>query len=239
MKIRIKFRKFGVMKFIGHLDVMRYFQKAIRRAGIEICYSEGFSPHMIRSFASPLGVGLTSSGEYLDIEVREACSSKDALQRLNSVMAEGIEVVSFRKIADGKASNAMALTAAADYEVRFREGCAPAEGWQEDFDRFCSLESIQVIKKSKKGEREVDIRPLIYRIERREDCIFMQTAAGSARNLKPELVMEAFAAWAGLSFPEFAFLVHRLELYGNTGTEEQRKLVSLESLGEELPLGQA
>ena len=67
----------------------------------------------------------------------------------------------------------------------------------------------------------------------------MQTAAGSARNLKPELVMEAFAAWAGLSFPEFAFLVHRLELYGNTGTEEQHKLVSLESLGEELYLGQA
>ena len=69
MKIRIKFRKFGVMKFIGHLDMMRYFQKAIRRAGIDICYSGGFSPHMIMSFASPLGVGLTSDGEYLDIEV--------------------------------------------------------------------------------------------------------------------------------------------------------------------------
>lgn len=232
MKIRIKFRKFGVMKFIGHLDMMRYFQKAIRRAGIDICYSEGFSPHMIMSFASPLGVGLTSDGEYLDIEVGEAPSSADAVRRLNDVMTEGVEVVSFRKISDGKASNAMALTAAADYEVRFREGCAPKDGWQEDFDRFCALNSIHVMKKSKKGEREVDIRPLIYEMERREECIFMQVAAGSSRNLKPELVMEAFGAFAGLEFPEFAFLVHRLEVYKDAGAEDERRLVSLEALGE-------
>ena len=50
------------MKFIGHLDTMRFFQKAIRRADIPVAYSEGFSPHMIMSFAAPLGVGTTSSG---------------------------------------------------------------------------------------------------------------------------------------------------------------------------------
>ena len=64
MKIRIKFAKTGVMKFVGHLDVMRYFQKAIRRAELPIAYSEGFSPHMLLSFASPLGVGISSTGEY-------------------------------------------------------------------------------------------------------------------------------------------------------------------------------
>ena len=69
MKIRIKFSKQGAMKFIGHLDTMRYFQKAMRRADVDIRYSEGFSPHQIMSFAAPLGVGLTGSGEYLDIEV--------------------------------------------------------------------------------------------------------------------------------------------------------------------------
>ena len=62
IKIRIKFRKYGVMRFIGHLDIMRYFQKAMRRAEIDICYSEGFSPHQIMSFAAPLGVGITSDG---------------------------------------------------------------------------------------------------------------------------------------------------------------------------------
>ena len=67
MKIRIKFRKWGVMKFIGHLDMMRYFQKAVRRAKIDIRYSEGYSPHQIMSFAAPLGVGITSDGEYFDI----------------------------------------------------------------------------------------------------------------------------------------------------------------------------
>ena len=63
MKVRIKFAKEGMMKFIGHLDIMRYFQKAIRRAELPIAYSEGFSPHMILSFAAPLGVGITSLGE--------------------------------------------------------------------------------------------------------------------------------------------------------------------------------
>ena len=67
MKIRIKFAKYGVMKFIGHLDVMRFFQKAIRRADIDIRYSEGFSPHPVMSFAAPLGVGMESIGEYFDI----------------------------------------------------------------------------------------------------------------------------------------------------------------------------
>ena len=76
MKVRLKFSKYGALRFIGHLDVMRYFQKAIRRAGIDIAYSEGFSPHQIMSFAAPLSVGHTSSGEYFDIEVTEKSNAK-------------------------------------------------------------------------------------------------------------------------------------------------------------------
>ena len=60
IKVRIKFSKHGVMRFIGHLDIMRYFQKVFRRAEIDIAYSGGFSPHQIMSFAQPLGVGLES-----------------------------------------------------------------------------------------------------------------------------------------------------------------------------------
>lgn len=86
MKIRIKFRKYGVMKFIGHLDMMRYFQKAMRRAEIDIAYSEGFSPHQIMSFAAPLGVGITSDGEYLDIEVHSTRSSSESVKALNDTM---------------------------------------------------------------------------------------------------------------------------------------------------------
>ena len=58
MKARIKFRKYGSLRFIGHLDVMRFFQKVMRRADIPIAFSGGYSPHMIMSFANPLGIGL-------------------------------------------------------------------------------------------------------------------------------------------------------------------------------------
>ena len=81
LKARIKFRKYGIMRFIGHLDVMRFFQKAMRRANIPIAFTGGYSPHMIMSFAQPLGVGLTSDGEYLDIELTESISSEDAVRQ--------------------------------------------------------------------------------------------------------------------------------------------------------------
>ena len=101
MKIRIKFRKTGIMKFIGHLDVMRYFQKAIRRADVEICYSGGFSPHQIMSFAAPLGVGITSNGEYVDIEVNSTGTTAEMMKRLNDVMTEGFEIAEYKLLPAG------------------------------------------------------------------------------------------------------------------------------------------
>ena len=74
MRVRLKFQKYGAMKFIGHLDLMRYFQKAFRRAKFDNEYTKGFNPHQIMSFAAPLGLGLTSEGEYLDIEPRSSDS---------------------------------------------------------------------------------------------------------------------------------------------------------------------
>ena len=88
MKVRIKFAKQGAMKFIGHLDIMRYFQKAVKRAGLDAAYSEGFSPHMIMSFAAPLGVGITSEVEYFDLELKTPMSSKEAVERLNQALME-------------------------------------------------------------------------------------------------------------------------------------------------------
>ena len=94
MKVRIKFAKYGTMKFIGHLDMMRFFQKAVRRAEIDVKYSEGFSPHQIMSFAAPLGVGIESRGEYLDLEVLSMSSEADMKDALNRVMVNGVEVLS-------------------------------------------------------------------------------------------------------------------------------------------------
>lgn len=112
MKIRIKFAKYGAMKFIGHLDTMRFFQKAIRRADIDVKYSEGFSPHQIMSFAAPLGVGIESYGEYMDIEVLSITSAEKIKQALSQVMVEGVEILDVSVLPD-QAKNAMASVAAA------------------------------------------------------------------------------------------------------------------------------
>ena len=70
MKIRIRFMKRGTMQYVGHLDLMRLFQKVFRRSGFDVAYSNGFNPHQQMSFASPLGLGLTSIGEYLDVSLQ-------------------------------------------------------------------------------------------------------------------------------------------------------------------------
>ncbi len=107
MRLRIKFKKYGPIRFIGHLDVMRFFQKAIRRAGIDVAYSNGFSPHQLMAFAAPLGVGLASNGEYMDIEINSMVSCQDIRERLNHVSVPGIEVLSVKQLPDS-AENAMA-----------------------------------------------------------------------------------------------------------------------------------
>lgn len=234
MKIRIKFSKRGVMKFIGHLDIMRYFQKAIRRAEIDIVYTEGFSPHMVMSFASPLGVGLTSDGEYFDIEIHGSISSREAIDRLNEVMVDGMKILSFRKIPQEKSNNAMSLIAAADYEVSYRKGCAPCEDWEEKLLQFYHQKEILIVKKTKKSEKEMDIRPYIYDLSIQDGTVFLKLSSGSVTNIKPELVMEAFHRWLAVEERPFALLVHRLEMYANMGTEEQPKFVSLEDLGEDI-----
>ena len=121
MKIRIKFKKWGCMKFIGHLDMMRFFQKAIRRANIDIKYSEGYSAHQIMSFAAPLGVGITSDGEYFDIEVLSTESSQKSLDALNAQMVDGVEVTGYVVLPE-KAKTAMSIVAAADYYLSYKDG---------------------------------------------------------------------------------------------------------------------
>lgn len=234
MKIRIKFSKHGAMKFVGHLDIMRYFQKAIRRAGLNIVYTEGFSPHMVMSFASPLGVGLTSDAEYFDIEIHGTISSKEALHQLNAVMTEGIEVLSFRKIPEDKTNKAMSLVAAADYLVSFRKEMEPFESWEDKFGEFISQKEIFIIKKTKKSEKEMDIRPYIYEAKIQDHSVFLKLCAGSVTNIKPELVMQAFAEQNGIVWNPFSILVHRMEIYADTGTNHESRFISLEDLGEDI-----
>lgn len=233
MKVRIKFRKFGAVRFIGHLDVMRFFQKAMRRAHIPIAYSEGYSPHMIMSFANPLGIGLSSDGEYFDIELKEWISGSEAVKRLNSVMVEGFEVLSFRQIAPEKKMTGMAILAAADYQSYLKNG-GLSGSFQEKVEEFMSLPEIYIRKQTKRSEKEVDIRAMIYKLKAEENGFYMQVAAGSVQNLKPGLVMDAFCGFLGQPLTAAEFAHHRLEMYADIGEAGEEKLVTLEELGCEM-----
>ncbi|MDD2972978.1 MAG: TIGR03936 family radical SAM-associated protein [Lachnospiraceae bacterium] len=232
MKVRIKFSKHGAMKFIGHLDIMRYFQKAIRRSDIDIAYSTGFSPHQIMSFAMPLGVGLESDGEYFDVEMNSIVSCEDILTRLNAQMVEGMHILNVRVLPEN-VGNAMASVAAARYRISFRQGKEPSFPWKEMLADFLGQESIFVIKQTKKSEKELDLRPAIYEMFLESDSIVMLVDASSAGNIKPTLVMEAFYAHASHDqepLGEFDLEITRMETYANAGTAEAPVFVPLDEI---------
>ena len=221
MKIRVRFSKQEQMKFIGHLDMVRYFQKVMRRGEIDVAYSEGFSPHQKMSFAAPLSVGVLSKGEYFDMEVNSTLSTKEAIERINEQNVEGVKVLSYKLLPDN-AKNAMAVMSATDYFVYtdiFTD---------DDITGFINQDSINVIKKTKKSEKEVDIKPLIYSIKKEDNGIFIKLAQGSAQNLKPELVVTALENFTQKS--DTSYIYERLDMY----CTEDGKLISLDNIGSDI-----
>ena len=231
MKVRIKFAKYGVMKFIGHLDMMRFFQKAIRRADIDVRYSEGFSPHQIMSFAAPLGVGIESFGEYLDIEVLSMDSPEAIQQALNAVMVEGVEILSVTVLPD-QAKNAMASVAAASYRLTMKEGAFPIDDLAEKLQAFYDQETIPYTKETKKSVIELDLKQGIYALGVNEEgAIYMLVNASSSGNIKPTMIFEKFCQFAGCEIPASAIQVTRLEIYTDLAKEDgKRHLVPLQGL---------
>ncbi len=228
MKLRIKFAKYGTMKFIGHLDMMRFFQKAIRRAGIDVRYSEGFSPHQIMSFAAPLGVGIESSGEYMDIEVLSMTSAEDVKQALNGAMVEGVEVLSVTILPD-RVKNAMASVAAASYSLQMKEGSFPIDGLEDKIQDFYNQKTIPYMKETKKSVVELDLKPGIYEIGVQPDgTIHMLVNASSSGNIKPTMVFEKLCQFAGVEISPLAYQVTRLETYKDLAKDgEEHRFVPL------------
>lgn len=227
MRLRVKFKKYGPIRYIGHLDVMRFFQKAIRRAQIDVAYTKGFSPHQIMAFAAPLGVGLTSSGEYMDIEVNSIVSCQDVKERLNEAGVPGIEIMSVKILPD-TAGNAMASVAAAAYTVRFREGRQPETDIAAVLPDFLAKEQILIAKETKKGSREVDLRPGIFQCSYGDGMFTMLLDASSAGNIKPIQVIGSLLAENGEALQENALLVNREDMYTRTASGE---LCSLDEVG--------
>ncbi len=233
MKIRIKFEKDGVMRYIGHLDIMRYFQKSMRRAEIDICYSTGFSPHQIMSFAAPLGVGHISYGEYFDIEVHSHNGAKDMMDRLNAVMVPGIRIASVKLLPEGT-GNAMASVSAARYLLEPKENAGEKIDFAEYSASFLAQDAILVKKQTKKQEMTMDIKPHIYEWIPKENGVEIFVDASSSGNIKPTLALEAFYGFCGISdFDPITYQITRLETYLNEGTENTPVFKPLDSAGED------
>lgn len=177
MNVRIKFSKYGPAKFIGHLDVVRYFQKAFRRSGLEVAYSAGFNPHPLLYFAAPLGLGETSDAEYMDAELLSDYPLPEIVSRLNAVMAEGFFIRAAAALPQWKPNekkeSIMSLTSCADYMVSVKDMDAEQNGVRKPYSEWLAglcremgefLGDAEIIaqKAAKKGTRPVDLKPMIF-----------------------------------------------------------------------------
>ena len=227
MKTRMRFTKTGSMKFIGHLDCMRFFQKAIRRAKLDVAYSQGFSPHQLMSFASPLGVGVTSDGEYLDVEFHSLPDMPlpELVNYLNQFMTEEIFVTEIEIMPDDF-KNSMSLLRSADYMIVEKQPGVFPENWKEKWEQFMEQPAITVVKKTKKSEKEIDLKPhiLAWSFERPEEVgiihceyegetLYLSLTSGSETNIKPELVLSAFYTFCQAECRPYSYQVHRLQMH--------------------------
>lgn len=193
----IKFTKEPEIKFISHLDIMRTIQRAIRRAELPIEYSKGFNPHMSISIAQPLSVGIYSKGEYMDIVLTEELKEDYIESRLNYSMPHGLKVIKAVKVAQAlegekKIPQSMAAVDGAKYSIKIRY--KDVNNLAEDIKKLSSLKEWNIVKKTKSGEKETNIKPLVkefkYKVDENILELSVLVACGSRENLSAELLAD-------------------------------------------------
>lgn len=228
MNIRLKFTKGNEVKYISHLDLMRVFQRAIRRTGIPISYSSGFNPHQEISFGAPLSLGVTSDAEYVDLKLAGAVELEEIKNRLNSSLPEGIRIIKGMQLGENPKS-AMSVVTHARYFIRMNIENVAFEAFSKSIEEFVAQEHIKVMKEQpKKGFelKEIDIKSMIVGMRLSEsrdeihtiDCLLL---SGSKANLKPELLMVAFKEFTGYNI--VGIKINRVEVYA----EKNGKLLDL------------
>ena len=169
MKVRylIKFTKESHIKFIAHLDLMRTIHKVIRRSELPVAYSQGFNPHIQCSLAQPLSVGVYSEGEYMDLILVEDMPIGEVISRLNEKTASGIKFISAKKFIlidnEKKLPQAMALIDACRYTIKMKYN--DVNLLEKEMEELIKDEDWTTIKKSKRGETEVNIKPLVFELK--------------------------------------------------------------------------
>ncbi|MEG0772356.1 TIGR03936 family radical SAM-associated protein [Clostridium sp.] len=224
MKVRylIKYSKESEIKFISHLDLMRTIQRIIRRAGIPIEYSKGFNPHMAISIAQPLSVGVYSIGEYMDIVLKEDIDTEVILNKLNENSPSGVRFIDVTKVEkndNSKAPQAMAIIDGARYLMKFRS--TNNQRSLNSLEELHAMPQWNIVKKSKSGEKEVDIKPLIkeFRLISDKDTLEFETlvACGSRENLSASLLGD-FIKENVEAIDKDAFIdIERIDMYAYKG----------------------
>ncbi|SDK57804.1 TIGR03936 family radical SAM-associated protein [Natronincola ferrireducens] len=226
-RIRSRFYKKGDMVFISHLDLIRLFERAFRRANIAISYTQGYNPHPIMSFATALAIGVASEGEYIDIEITEPMDLEDFANKLNKVLPEGLRIIKSQYIPKN-ADSLMSIIKYSIYSVKvIFSNQTTEEVLKEELKGFLNLEEIIDIKEKKRKNnykksnksqvQRINIRDYIHDIEVIEvkeniAIIKMILATGSTGNLKPETVINKLDEMTKLDINKDKVRIHRHDL---------------------------
>ncbi len=214
-KKRLKFSKLGMGKFISHLDLLRTFTRAIHRAELPVRYSQGFNPHQLITFSLPLPIGVTSETEFVDIDFEDTATDSEIMNRLNENLPPDIKILSVT-VPTCKANDIVAARYMIDVEAKT------------DFDRsmtesFFAQENIPAIKKTKKGEKEVNLKEFIrewkiFNIDGKRAEFDIMLSAGGSANIKPDIMLAKLCEFLGNGEFE-GYNIHRTEIFYDSGRE--------------------
>lgn len=226
MRMMLAFNKGQEVRFIGHLDLMRTIQRALRRSHLPIKYSNGFNPHIRLSFAAPLSVGVAGKREMMEVPVEEGTTPEAFMEALNAVLPECLRMVSARPI-DDDFPTLMSLMAGSVYSIHLPRTPETDKALAR-FEDFMALKEYIAIRRTKSGENPCDIRPFIVEgsADTREDGhIIHLTSVATPKEggLKPTLWLKCLFEFAGAEPVEAT--IYRERMLARDG---QGKLIPME-----------
>lgn len=189
----VVFTKAYPLRHIGHLDLMRTMQRALRRSGLPIKYSRGYNPHIKLSFASPLSVGVTGEREIMDVQMDAAMDETAFAAALQKVMPGGLPVVGARAIGDSFPT-LMGLAAGSRYRIETETD--PAE-LADAVRRLLLMDEYIAMRKTKSGEAMANILPFIEKLTTGETAVRFTALNLQSGSLKPAVLMQALFDIAG------------------------------------------
>ncbi|MFX4261612.1 TIGR03936 family radical SAM-associated protein [Pelotomaculum propionicicum] len=224
-RYRMMYAKEGPAKYISHLDLIRAFERAARRAGLPVAFTQGFNPHPKLSFAAPLAVGTSGEAEFADIELTENIPAGVVAKSLSEVMPEGLRLIEVRMVAES-APALMAIVDRAAYTARaVLETYPEKEALAGAVADFWAKPEVLVERRSKTGDkRKYDIKPGILAMSARINNDIIEIEAelktGSNGNIRCEELIAAFMAESGLK-ARGNFVLRRRALYAAGQSERE------------------